>query len=121
MTKVIFNTDGKRGLWSNVAKAVEIVDVQVSYCDEEKDFGELRVYFNTATWDVNEDGLIYTDNGFKAEMQTFLTAHGLAGADVDYSEQGMQGDDYVSCDIGKKFIASWEAKFGEQSIAHLLD
>ena len=109
---VIFNTDGKRGLWSNVAKPVEIVDMRIGYCDEEKDFGELCVFFNTATWNVEEDGLIYTDGGFKAEMQAFLTAHGLAGADVDYSEQGMQGDDYVSCDVGKAFIASWEAKFG---------
>ncbi len=121
MQKVVFNTDGKRGLWSDKAKAVEIVDMRISYCDDEKSFGELQIEFNTATWDVEEDGLIYTDNGFMAEMQAFLTAHGLAGADVDYSEQGMQGDDYVSCDIGKAFIASWEAKFGADSIAHLLD
>ena len=103
---------GGNGLWSIVETAVEITDMRIGYCDEDKDFGELCVQFNTATWDVNEDGLIYTDGGFKAEMQAFLTAHGLAGADVDYSEQGMQGDDYVSCDVGKAFIASWEAKFG---------
>jgi hypothetical protein len=121
MTKVIFNTDGARGLWSNKAKAVEIVDMVIGYCDDEKDFGELCVKFNTDTWNNDEDGLIYTDGGFMAEMRAFLNAHGLAGADVDYSEQGMQGDDYVSCDIGKAFIASWEAKFGADSIAHLLD
>jgi hypothetical protein len=34
------------------------------------------------------------------------------GSDVSYSEQGMQGDDYVSCDIGKPFLDSWTAKFG---------
>jgi hypothetical protein len=121
MQKVIFNTDGKRGLWSNKAKAVEIVNMRIGYCDDEKSFGELCVDFNTDTWDVEEDGLIYTDTGFMAELQAFLNAHGLAGADVDYSEQGMQGDDYVSCDVGEEFIASWVAKFGEQSIAHLLD
>ena len=121
MQKVILNTDGKRGLWSNKAKAVEIVDMRVSYCTDEKDFGELQIAFNEDTWDVEEDGLIYTDTGFMAELQAFLNAHGLAGADVDYSEQGMQGDDYVSCDVGEEFIASWVAKFGEDSIAHLLD
>ena len=110
MEKVIFNTDGKRGLWSNVAKAVEIVDMQVSYCNEEKDFGELCVYFNDS-WNIEQDGLIYTDTGFMKEMREFLTAHGLPGADVDYSEQGMQGDDYVSCDVGADFIAAWERKF----------
>jgi len=35
MQKVIFNTDGKRGLWSNKAKAVEIVDMWIGYCDED--------------------------------------------------------------------------------------
>lgn len=117
MQKVIFNTDGKRGLWSNKAKAVEIVDMRLHVHFEEKDFGELCVEFNEDTWDIEEDGLIYTDTGFMAELREFLNAHGLAGADVDYSEQGMQGDDYVSCDVGKEFIASWEAKFGEIVIA----
>lgn len=112
MQTVILNTDGKRGLWSNVARAVRIVDMQIGYMDDEGEFGELCVYFDTATWDVSKDGLIYTDRLFEKELREFLTAHGLAGADVDYSEQGMQGDDYVSFDIGEKFIASWKAKFG---------
>jgi precorrin isomerase len=112
MEKVLFTTAGD-GYWSDVSKTVEIVDMQVSYCNDERDFGELRVYFNTATWDVNTDGLIYTDKDFIAEMRMFLEQHGLVGSDVDYSEQGMQGDDYVSCDVGAEFIASWIAKFGE--------
>lgn len=112
LAKVIFNTDGK-GYWSNVAKAVEVVDMQVSYCNEDKDFGELRVYFNTATWDTDKDGLIYTDNLFASNLREFCNVQGLDGNDVDYSEQGMQGDDYVSLDVGANFIASWEAKFGE--------
>jgi hypothetical protein len=112
MQKVIFNTNGK-GYWSSVAKPVEIVDMRVSYCSDEKDFGELCVYFNTDTWNVKTDGLIYTDKQFKQELQAFFFVHGLKGADVSYSEQGMQEDNYVSCDVGAAFIASWEAKFGE--------
>ena len=111
MSKVIFNTDGTRGLWSNVAKAVEIVDMQLGYVSDELDFGELRVYFNTETWDTSKDGLIYTDTQFKRELREFLDAHGLPGADVDYSEQGMQGDNYVSCDVGAAFLTAWDAKF----------
>ena len=110
---ITLNTNGQ-GYWSDVAKAVEVVDMQVSYCSEEKDFGELRVIFNTDSWNVDQDGLIYTDKQFKTELVQFLNAQGLAGADVSYSEQGMQGDDYVSLDCGAKFIASWEAKFGVQ-------
>lgn len=111
MQTVTFNTAGD-GYWSRTAKAVEIVDMQVTYVSDEKDFGELCVYFNTATWDVNTDGLIYTDSGFIADLYAFLTAHGLS-TDVTYSEQGMQGDTYVSLDITGGFINSWEGKFGE--------
>ena len=110
MSKVILNTYGN-GLWSNVAKPVEIVDMQLGYVADELDFGELRVYFNTYSWDVSKDGLIYTDKQFKRELREFLDAHGLPGADVEYSEQGMQGDAYVSLDIGKKFLKAWACKF----------
>ncbi len=110
---ITLNTNGQ-GYWSDVAKAVEIVDMEVSYCNDEKDFGELRVIFNTDTWNPEQDGLIYTDKLFMKQLREFCNAQGLKGADVEYSEQGMQGDDYVSCDIGAKFIASWEAKFGVQ-------
>lgn len=112
MNDAILHTDGLRGLWSNVAKAIRVTDVRLGYIDEEEqDFGELRVYFDTATWNVKEDGLIYTDRLFESELQTLLTQHGLAGEDVSYSEQGMQGYDYVSCDVGKAFLDSWKKKF----------
>ncbi len=115
MSEVILHTDGKRGLWSNVAKAIRITDIRLMQGTEWDDgdiFGELRVYFDTETWDVNKVGLIYTDRQFERELREFLTAHGLVGKDVSYSEQGMQGDDYVSLDVGKKFLDSWRAKFG---------
>jgi hypothetical protein len=115
MKPVVFNVGGD-GLWSSVKGSVEILDMNVLYCNEDKDFGELCVYFNNKHWDVELDGLIYTDKVFLAELREFLTAHGLDGADVEYSEQGMQTEDYVSCDVGKHFIASWEAKFGELAV-----
>jgi hypothetical protein len=80
--------------------------------DEDRIFGELRVYFDIDTWDVNELGLIYTDGQFMGELRALLKAHGLPGDDVSYSEQGMQGDDYVSCDVGTKFYTAWMKKFG---------
>jgi hypothetical protein len=110
MKAVTFSTNGK-GYWSRAQKTVQVVDMRVPYVNDEKDFGELRVYFNTEDWDVNVDGLIYTDKQFMLELREFLNAQGLQGADVDYSEQGMQGDNFVSCDVGKKFLAAWDAKF----------
>jgi hypothetical protein len=115
MQKVRFNTAGD-GYWSNTAKTVEITDMQLGYVSDEGDFGELRVYFNTDTWNVNTDGLIYTDRLFKQELMAFVKEHGLV-VDLCYSEQGMQGDNYVSLDVGKEFLDSWAAKFGIDSLA----
>ncbi len=109
MSKVLFSTSGD-GYWSNVQKTVEITDMRLGYVSDELDFGELRVYFNTDTWDVNKDGLIYTDKLFKQDLMAFIKEHGLV-VDLCYSEQGMQGDDYVSLDVGKDFLDSWAAKF----------
>jgi hypothetical protein len=65
------------------------------------------VHFNTDDWRVDRDGLIYTDRLFEKELCVLCDKLGLAGDDVSYSEQGMQGDNYVSCDVGAEFIASW--------------
>jgi hypothetical protein len=43
-----------------------------------------------------------------AELRTYLQTVGFTAAeanDVSYSEQGMQSDNYVSCDVGAVFIA----------------
>jgi hypothetical protein len=92
------------GYWSNKAKAVEITRLALTYTNDELDFGELCVYFNTRTWDVNKDGLIYTDSLFEAELKDLLAQLGFDTSDLSYSEQGMQGDNYVSCDVGQCFI-----------------
>jgi hypothetical protein len=97
------NTNGN-GYWSRTVAAVEITALQLAYINDELDFGELRVYFNTKTWDVNKQGLIYTDKQFMRELKELLTAKGFDSKDVSYSEQGMQGDNYVSCDVGERFI-----------------
>jgi len=102
----VLNTDGS-GFWSSVRKSVPVTGLDLGYINDEGNFGELRVYFNTQAWDVNNDGLIYTDRLFLKELRKFLNDKGFAGADVDYSEQGMQGNDYVSLDVGAGFIQSF--------------
>lgn len=108
-------TNGK-GLWSNVSKSVECTSVVLRYVSKAKDFGELRVYFNTKSWDTNKDGLIYTDPLFIKELRDCLQTFGFsldAARDVDYSEQGMQGEDYVSLDVGKILIKEWHNLFND--------
>lgn len=66
----------------------------------------MRVYFDTKSWDISNDGLIYTDQQFLQELRWLLDWLGFSRTkDVNYSEQGMQGDDYVSLDTSDKFIA----------------
>jgi hypothetical protein len=100
------NTNGK-GYWSSTAKAVEVTGLQLAYTNDELSFGELRVRFTAATWDTAKHGLIYTDKLFMTELKALLTTMGFDSSDVSYSEQGMQGDTYVSCDVGELFINTY--------------
>lgn len=97
---------GGNGLWSNKVKQVKVEGLALAYENDEGNFGELRVYFDTKSWDVEKDGLIYTDSVFLRELWGALYDAGYS-TDVSYSEQGMQGDDYVSLDVGGAFIRSW--------------
>jgi hypothetical protein len=106
-------TDG-RGHWSATEKFVTVNRVRVAYLDDDGNFGELRAYFDPQEWDRVNDGLIYTD---RAWMSSFLSCMATLGfsvqalADIDYSEAGMQGDNYVSMDVGGDFIRECEALY----------
>jgi hypothetical protein len=108
---VVFETNGC-GLWTDRAAKIHITDMRLGYCNEEQNFGELRVYFDTKGWECEKHGLIYTDPLWIENLRTFLIDHKLCGQDIEYSEAGMQGHDYVSLDVGEKFLRSWSNKFG---------
>ena len=114
----VLNTAGD-GYWSNVAKTVRINKIAFCVCedvlddDEELEYGEFRAYFNENDWDINADGFIYTDRQFYCELAAALSSMGFSAEAVNgfyYSEQGMQGDDYVSFDAGKEFLDAWAAR-----------
>jgi len=100
------------GYWSRTATAVDITKLDLQYINDEQDFGELCVYFATDDftaneWDVETDGLIYTDKLFLQELRAYLQTIGFSEAeamDVNYSEQGMQTNNYVSFDVGALII-----------------
>jgi hypothetical protein len=109
----IFTTLHTNGLgyWSNKAKAVDITQLRLQYCNPEKDFGELCVHFAPTSWDTATDGLIYTDKLFRTELRAYLQTIGFTAEeanDVSYSEQGMQDEEYVSFDVGAKFLKGLE-------------
>jgi len=91
------------GYWSNAVRDVNLTGMRIAYTSDDGEFGELRVYFNTKFWDVDALGLIYTDKQFEQQLKQVLakqfgfTAKELKG--VYYSEQGMQGNNYVSFDV----------------------
>lgn len=101
-------TNGK-GLWSNEKKAVAIKELGLTnlFIDATAFCVELRAFFKAKDWDVNHHGLIYTDKGWMQDFKKELRKIGFspkAIKEVGYSEQGMQGDEYVSMDAGKNFL-----------------
>lgn len=104
-------TDGT-GYWTRTVKAVKVTKIIADRLasDGDREFGELRVYFDTATWNIRKDGFIYTDPQFLAELRAALNDMGFEpeeADEVEYSEQGMQGDDYVSLDVCEVFLAGY--------------
>lgn len=107
----VLHTDGS-GYWSTHKRAVRVVDMELAYVDETAEFGELRVYFDEDTWDTELHGLIYTDKQFISELKAVLDEMGIRGV-FSYSEQGMQGADFVSFDVGSTFIAEFTTMLKE--------
>lgn len=122
-TDITLNTDGK-GLWSRQAKSVTVTGIdcilsQMEDDEEVKIYGELCVRFDTASWNTDKDGLIYTDDLFLKELREFLLSQGFTAESVNevfYSEQGMQGDEYVSLDVSSEFCEEWLAKFPQTEV-----
>lgn len=103
----LISTDGT-GIWSKTVADVKVVGLEVTYTNDDLTFGSLNVYFDTESWDVNDEGLIYTDSGFLDNLQNILTKIGLNADGIGYSEAGMQGRNYVNFDVDEAFLASWE-------------
>ncbi len=101
-----FQTNGS-GFWSSHARPVKVLRLDI-HKFRSSDAGELRIYFDTTVWDVSKHGLVYTDKQFIAELSAKLSSMGINVDSLTYSEQGMQGDDYVSCDIDANFIRDFQ-------------
>ena len=116
-TDEVFTTSG-RGYWSEAVKDVLVTDIgmyitTVNEADEGEEAsyfdGDMYVLYDEATWNNEEDGLIYTDSAFIEQVKAKLfeallqlnidkaTAKEVAYS-ISYSEQGMQDDGRVSLD-----------------------
>lgn len=114
ISNVKFSTKGNG--WSCKPGKVPVTGAYVNLrgqTDNGIPYGELCVSFNTETWSEDKNGVIYGDSGFIADLRTALAKAGMtakAVKDIEYSERGMQGDDYVSFDVGADFLADWNMK-----------
>lgn len=83
------------GLYAEAAKVVEVLGMDIRALEFSTDagmrrFGELRVFFNTDSWDTYEDSLVYTDDGFMQQLRKLLAKNCIT-EHPSYSELGMQG------------------------------
>lgn len=114
------HTNG-RGLWSARRAIVHVTSYSVLPCT--RALGELRVYFDRKTWSVKKHGLIYTDKLFKKDLKAKLLREGYSAKAIrglHYSEQGMQGDDYVSLDAGETFTTEYMSRLRPEVVYRVM-
>lgn len=108
------HTDGS-SLWaSGIVKTVRITRVVLDWDNDEGSWGELRAYFESQDWDSASLGLIYTDRNWIQEFRALMKTQGfspVAVEDINYSEQGMQGLDFVSMDVSENFLREVEPMY----------
>lgn len=110
----ICHTNGK-GYWTDDALPVRItkiiLDTHVYDEDDDLDLDLdsppdtfVEVYFSKKTWSLKKNGFIYTDPLFlkelKMKLKEDMKALGHSVSKLNYTEQGMQGEDYVHLMFG---------------------
>ena len=67
--------------------------------------GWAEFYFNKEDWNTNKQGHIYTDNGFVSELwKALLDREFKHYDDINYSEYGLQSNEYVHFDVGPNLM-----------------
>ena len=80
---------------------IKILPADIFRVMDSQIYGNLNAYFSPKQWNTERHGLIYTDSLFEKGVKNLLKAKGFTyWNDINYSEQGMQGRDYVNFDCG---------------------
>ena len=126
LVKTLRPTTNGKGWWSDQKRAVNIKKIEIESIandnGDEIDFRDktqtpnsmyIRVFFLKKSWNVEKHGLIYTDKKWLTQLRKGLREIGVTATGLYYTEQGMQGDDYVSMSIYKspKTIAAFIKAF----------
>ena len=92
---------GGDGLWSTRSTIVEVTGLTIKW--EGSNMVEISASFDPNTWDVERDGLIYTDKMFLEGIRRKISDLCGNNTTMDYTEQGMQGDDYISLESNDRY------------------
>jgi len=109
-TTMSCSTNGK-GLWSVDTRSVPITKIVLEVGELSAHFYDfslylpvyVNAYFTKKDWNTDKHGLIYTDalwlKDFKKQFAKQFPSLAWAANKIDYTEQGMQGDNYVSLEF----------------------
>ena len=108
------STDG-RGMWTRAKRLVKVEDIITGNVEIDEDFCivKFHVYFTPRSWSVRKYGLIYLDHRWIKEFRAALVKIGFskkAAEEVYYTEQGDQGQEYVSLEAGQVFLRELVSK-----------
>ncbi len=96
------------GFWSSDKRTVATSKIEMEVGEAYVDLWKYRVclpvyfraFFPKRSWDTDKYGLIYTDSlwikDFREQFKTRFPAMAWLAGKIDYTEQGMQGDNFVS-------------------------
>lgn len=87
--------EDSHGYWgkSDFEAEFTITKVEVDY-DIEKNYGSVDIYLTN--YNAGIYGLIYTDEKFEKDIDELMKNSGFG---LNYSEQGMQGHNFVNMDL----------------------
>jgi len=118
-TPMICSTKGD-GHWSSEERAVITPKIQMEMdmgeveeltpCEGPQMFIHIKAYFTKKTWRNDDHGLIYTDSkwlkDFRKQFTNQFPTLAWMVKGIDYTEQGMQGSNYVSLSLYLTSMAS---------------
>lgn len=96
---------GATGPYCKSAKRIRIIGMDLVYTNHNRDYGEVRLYFDSREWNVDVDGYIYGDAVFLRRLKRTLNEKRYS-IDIGYSRRGIsaQGRDYVTMECFQPFI-----------------
>lgn len=107
-------TDGRTSYWSNYDALAEagIQEIAVSadihgFRIDDTPYLQIQAFFDLTIYDTDKFGPVYGDTtfeaAFSAHVARVLKAPGSL-PQIHYTEAGMQGDDFVSLEVGRPWM-----------------